>query len=206
MTLLPQLRDKARVVRRITNPAGSPALTATAAVASIFPASLTHPTQAPSGEDESPRDKPTPTMRWATGYRAPQGAALRAGDRVEVGGVTYELLAAPRPVRAGPRASGYEVPVQNIAILYPFTASIKRQDGTVVTSTVIVAVWGGSDSQQAEGRYEDREGEAPIEHQAALQQDNVYIELTDGQKLRVTSAVIDTAGPRVKLNLRRAGG
>lgn len=209
MTLLPTMRETGRRVRLITDPVGSPVLEAQdvlPADASPFPCSLTPPRSSGAGDDGSPRARPALTLRWVVGFRAPSGALLRAGERVKVGLGTYELLTAPRPVRAGRRATAAEASVQDIGVLWPFEADVTKQDGTLLASNLLLAVWGGRDSNRPEGTYEDREGDAPIDAAEVLSGQNVMITLNDGQKLRVISAVVDTVGPRVLLNLRRAGG
>lgn len=206
MTLLPLMREVGRRTRIITGSSALQVQDVALAAAPAFPCSLTPPRDQPSGDDESPRAAPTHTLRWVTGFRAPSGAALRAGERISVGEVTYELLTASRPVRAGRVIAGAEAPVQDVRVLWPLAADFTEQNGAVFVAGAIVAVWGGTDSNRPEGTYEDREGEAPIEHATVLGRDNVILRLVDGQKLRVTSAVVDVIGPRVRLTLRRAGG
>jgi hypothetical protein len=204
VTILPTLRDQANVVRRVSGQSHVfvEDVEEEAKFACLFVAASSQR----GGDDASPREAPSPTLRYAHGYGAPENA-LRAGDRVRLirDGQIYELLDDPKALRGSTQPKGWDVPVMNIETLYPYDAWLTEQDGTMIAGSVRVAIYGGSDTQREEGRYENREGEAPVEYAEALSGDNVILR-TPEDKYRVTSAVVDVAGPRVKIELRRAGG
>lgn len=205
MTILPQLRDQAHVVRRVTVD-DTQAVVVLDAPEEVFSCSITTPTSE-AGADGSPRDWPAATLRHAEGVRAPAGEALRAGDRVEDGhGAVWELLRPSRPLRAARKVVGHQAPVQLVSVLYPLAAVVRTQGGTdVLADNVPVVVFTPRRSRESTGEYTDLQGECPIEYRVALANQNCELHVGD-IRYRVNEASPEYAEPRVRLTLRRVGG
>ncbi len=195
------LPQRARVVRRLTPSPISPSVSA---VQEEWFASYLMPPQvvdAVAG-DESPRGKNIFFLRYAPPIVGPSTNAPRlTGERVESEGETWELLGKPRQLRTGRRVVGLEVAVQTLNDLYPWTAELQNNDGSVLAASVPLALWGTTEEVTNRGGYEDLEGEAPVEF-ASLFRPNRFI-IHSGVKLHITRAWIPPDAPRARITVRR---
>lgn len=132
---------------------------------------------------------------------APQ--TLSVGGRVQLQstGEIYELTSRVRTVRVAETIMGYEAEAMKFTELYPRLATLKESNDTEVQTALRCAIYTPDERVAGRGDYENYEGEAPIEYEAALQGKNR--KLTLGSRVfRLVSAVANYELPHVALELR----
>lgn len=207
---IPNLNVRALVTRRITK-LGDRTLDImdTDFIGSRFMCSLVPPTAAPNN-DVSPRRSRPHILRWRTGLvgpvEVPQAgwrlSLTRPVGRRAYENAVYELLNDPREERVGPSSMGMTAEAMSLGELYPYTASLRAQDGTVLAADVIVALWSEREVQGDRGTYEEHSGEAPAEYGTLLTNKTHLV--IDGLRYNITSSTVDYENPRVRFDARRA--
>lgn len=201
--MIPDLNIVATVVRSVSR-ADRVVVVATPTAPPFF-VSLVPPTSSKES-DGSPRSLPPYKMRYRAGVLG--GPSMGAGWRVALNrplgrpyeNAVYELLAAPKEFRSGAVTDGIEAVVAPMSILYPYIATLHEQNGSLIGTTIPVALWDDRESQQSTGTYEDFSGEAPGEFAGQLK-GNRYI-LIGTTRYRILTELIDYEGPRVKFTAR----
>lgn len=152
----------------------------------------------PGDGGERPRTG-APRVRYVT--REP---SLGQAERLEIeDAVTVELVEPHQPLYNGRRIVGYQGEAVAVADLYPLTASLQEQGGSVVTASVPVAIYSPADTVTDHGDFDNLDGEAPVEYLAALRTRNRQL-VVGSDTFRILSAQLDSGGRFVALRLRRA--
>ena len=198
MTLLTYTAP-ARVNRRVSvSPSGVLAVDDT--VGPWFPGQIIDTRGGSRNDEPSPRSRPVLTFRFFDGVLGPVGPSLGSGDRVGVRATVYELLEDPHLVSDGEYA--FEVPIQNVQVLYPLLGELQEMDGTPVVVTSFAA-YAPRETHEARGTYEDYTIDAPINVHAEVRNNRQFATGTDIYK--INAATVDKVGGYVSVNARRAG-
>jgi len=158
----------------------------------------------PSSDDNSPRRANSKLLRYYTGYFGPTGVPLRAGDRVEVDSVIYEVLSVPREIRKGRFPEGFGAQVLPLTFLYPFVGTIEEIGGADVALNVIFSKYAPNESSGSTGTYEDFDGEAPLDYASHLRI-NRQIRVGATSIYKIVTATVDKVAGYVDLTLRKSG-
>lgn len=148
------------------------------------------------------RDRDPHLARWPDSTVGPGVLApMRGADRIESGSLTYELLGVPRQLHTGRRSVGVEVAVMPLGELYPQSAILQNQGGTLVLEEVPVALFEDAVSRSDQGMYFTYAAEAPIEFADELLVKNRQLVISNIQ-FRIVDPFVFFETPRIRMNLR----
>lgn len=151
-------------------------------------------------DEVSPRAMPSVKLQYPSGTLTPDVVPLRAGDRVEIDGTTYELLGRARQVQSGRRVIGAECAVLPVDVLYPQEALLLNGQ-EVLRSDIVFAAWAPTETSSDRAGYETLQAEAPLDFVADLRPNRTLN--VSGTRYHIYSASVPTNGPRVAMTLRR---
>lgn len=149
-----------------------------------------------------PRDLPSATLRHSSGLLGPS-APLRAGERLEVDGVAWELIDDGKQIRSGGRSIVMEYRALKVDDLFPLTGDLTEMGGAPVDQ-IRFSAWAASEETNERGVYDDYDAEAPAEFMSALKRNRVIT--TASARYKITSTAPDLSPPRVRMRLRRTDG
>lgn len=205
MTILPQLRDRASVVRRVTVN-GTDAQVTELTDQVQWPALLVEARRRAPAEATSVREEAPGALWYPEGWREPPGGPLNAADRVQMAdGAVYEVLGASERLRHARRQAGWSAPVRLVSLLYPVAAELQAQGGTQIAPDMPLEIWSPTETHQDRGTVEQLSANAPIEYYEELRERNRWL-IVAGVRHHVTTCVLDYSGPRAVLTLRRVDG
>lgn len=176
------------------------ALTLDERAMACFPAHLAQPSGENSTSDLSPRQGRATATLW-TGPRLP--VTLRASDRVEAGGATYELLSAPREVTNGRATIGYRVPVLPIGELYPRSAAVHEMGNDRAVGEVECSLFSLASRDGTRASYQDSFAEAPASALDLLTGRNRELRFEGGEVWKIADASLSREVPFVAMTLRK---
>jgi hypothetical protein len=206
MSVLPVLRMRCEQTRTVRVDAGG--FDVADGSVGKFPALLVPGARTVNAPNDSPRELPPGTLWFGLPPHGPPLASghLYAAERVvDPDGTAWELLGAPRPLRAGSRIRGYAANVLPVSTLYPFLGDLTDQSGTTIAAAVKFAVWGASRGFSDQGDFENFVADFPPEYRDELSGRNVKLE-AGGEIYSVVEANPVFDGPRVVGLLRMARG
>lgn len=195
--------DNARVSRRVTvDPVG--AITVVDALEDWFPAQKISTGQTRAGSDSaSVRRLRTDLFRYRLGLLGPLGDPLRAGDRIQVNDVDYEILENPRDFHLGRMVIGAEASIKQVTKLYPFEGAINEQGGAPVKAAVRFSVYSTDEIHETTGTYEVYAAETDLGNHAECKINHNFT--SDGKVFKITAAENDLVGGFVRMTVRKAG-
>ena len=161
------------------------------------------PDSSPRSDSSSPRAGRVNLLRYRGGVLAPAGGHLSAGDRIELGDDTYEVLADYREVLIGRQVTAYEVPILWINLLYPYSGDLQEQGGAEVQADVRFSVYATDETHEATGTYEDLDAEADISLHSLLRVNRQFV--SGSLIYKITSAEVDREGRFVRMTVRKSG-
>lgn len=195
--------DNAKIIRRISVDS-SGTIIVMDAVEDWFPALHTKTGRSRAGSDTgSPRRLRTDFVRYRPGILGPAGAPLRAGDRLNVATLTFEVLENPREVHLGRRVVASEVPVMQLDSLYPFEGAIQEQGGNPIKPSVRFSVYSTDETHDVTGTYENYNAETDLDNHSECSINHHFV--TDGKTYKITAAENDLVGGFVRMTVRKSG-
>lgn len=171
-------------------------------ITSWGPVDLIEPEVEVAGSEESPRFAPVWIMGWPKGYKGlPESTG--PGDRVEIAGVgIFEILSQRRQLREHNDREGWTVLAELVEKLYPLVGTLYSQTGLDDDNdpgeAIILAMWDETDDQERSSRYDNMDGECPIEFAVEVN-DRIVI---DDRIWNVVTSRVNWSGPRRQLTLR----
>lgn len=128
---------------------------------------------------------------------------LDPGTRLEIEGVQYEVVSEALSERLALTVWAYKQNVLPIQQLWPLTAALTGLNGAEVPDVgpVPFAVWEGrSDRFSSRGRYDDTEGEVPVDFAESVKAKNTAL-LVGTRKYKIQSVHCHFAQPHVSMTL-----
>jgi hypothetical protein len=125
------------------------------------------------------------------------------GTRVEIEEVEYEVVSDSLDKRLGPVTFAYSTKLLPVSQLYPLTARLTDLKGVDVPDVdpIPFAVWEStSDRYASRGRFDDTEGEVPVDFMEAVKGTNLTL-LIGTRKYKITTAHTHFAQPHISLRL-----
>ncbi len=152
----------------------------------------------PGDTDAAPRAWRNPHLLW---YKPGQlASAIKAGDRFDSKGVSWEALSATHGKRAGLQVLVNEVRCLPVNLMYPITAQLQNIGGLAIQQ-VAIAAWQTAEAASDRGSYKDLSAEASVDLHVALAVANRQLRFGN-RTYRISDVVIVTNQPYVRMTLR----